>query len=174
MTRIPLRTLRYPAVDCADPFASFQMASALSEYPLHIAAVPHPAECGAGALARPPRRTVEGGCATHRAGRPCHRSPCIMEVEIDIFAPSRRPPALTPWLNWGSSSAGRAVRSQRTGRRFDPALLHKNSDQRPGPARAFPHSMMWRRRPRLRLWAESPCPPSPCTTKQDDISPVVQ
>ena len=26
---------------------------------------------------------------------------------------------------WGSSSVGRAVRSQRTGRRFDPALLHK-------------------------------------------------
>lgn len=27
-------------------------------------------------------------------------------------------------MYWGSSSVGRAVRSQRTGQRFDPALLH--------------------------------------------------
>ena len=54
-----------------------------------------------------------------------------IRLKSEISLPKVRWLNCMKWLNynfWGCSSVGRAVRSQRTGQRFDPAQLHK-----PGP-----------------------------------------
>ena len=61
---------------------------------------------------------------TRRGDREAEGARLEIVCGVYSFTEGSNPSLSASFIMWGSSSVGRAIRSQRIGRRFDPALLH--------------------------------------------------